>query len=477
MKDLALPPGNKLALAALASSILLASLGISVTTVALPTLASAFSVSVQQVQWVVLAYLLSLTVAIVSAGRMGDLYGSRRVLLYGLVLFTMASAVCAAAPNLGWLVAGRVAQGLAAAVLMALPMSLAKGLVAKERMGGAMGLLGAMSAIGTALGPSLGGGLIDILGWRSAFVLLLVCGLGVMAIVLMGIPKESRQATTTVRMDWVGSLWLCLALLFFALSATGGKVGLAVPVWMLLGATAISLAAFVGTEMRATHPLVPVNLLGSRPLAASLTMNLVVGAVMMSTLVVGPFYLAFGLGLSELAMGMAMAVGPAAAALSGVPAGRLTDRFGTDRALLAGLMLSTGGLICLALLPGRVGVPGYVMALVLITPGFQLFLAANNTATMAEAADAQRGMVSGLLGLSRNLGFMTGASLMPLLFASWLGGKDMALSSPPAVGDAFSRTFLFAAALFGLAMVIFFLGKPRPQALAISSSHQGVDHD
>ncbi|MFN3985460.1 MAG: MFS transporter [Rhodocyclaceae bacterium] len=464
-------------MAALAGSIVLASLGISITTVALPTLASSFSASVQQVQWVVLAYLLSLTVAIVAAGRMGDLYGNRRVLRYGLMLFTTASIVCAAAPNLGWLIAGRVAQGSAAAVLMALPMSLAKGLVARERMGGAMGLLGAMSAIGTALGPSVGGGLIDILGWRSVFVLLLVCGLGVFAIVSIGLPKDNRHATATVRMDWAGSLWLCLALLSFALSATGGKVGLAVPVWVLLGATAIALAAFVGTEMRTAHPLVPLALLSSRALATSLTMNLIVSAVMMSTLVVGPFYLAFGLGLSELAMGMAMAVGPAVAALSGVPAGRLTDRFGTDRTLLAGLMLSTVGLICLALLPGRVGVPGYVMALVLITPGFQLFLAANSTATMTEAADAQRGMVSGLLGLSRNLGFMIGASLMPLLFASWLGGEDVALSSPPVIGEAFSRTFLFAAAMFGLAMVVFFLGKTRLQSPAPSSVHQGADHD
>ncbi len=188
MKEPTFPPGNKLALAALAGSILLASLGISVTTVALPTLASVFSASVQQVQWVVLAYLVSLTVAIVSAGRLGDLYGSRRVLLSGLVLFALASITCAVAPNLGWLFAGRVGQGLAAAVLMALPMSLAKALIAKERMGAVMGLLGTMSAIGTALGPSLGGGLIELLGWRSVFVLLLVCALGMIAITAIGIP-------------------------------------------------------------------------------------------------------------------------------------------------------------------------------------------------------------------------------------------------------------------------------------------------
>lgn len=477
MNEPILPPRYKLALAAMAGSIMLASLGISVTTVALPTLVSAFSAPVQQVQWVVLAYLVSLTVAIVSAGRMGDLYGCRRVLLLALGLFALASLVCAVAPNLSWLIAGRVGQGLAAAVLMSLPMSLAKSLIAKERMGVVMGLLGTMSAIGTALGPSLGGGLIDLLGWRSIFFLLLLCALGMIAITVMGVPKEKGQATTTARLDWTGNLWLCLTLLLFSIAATGGKGGVAIPVWMLLASAAVALAMFVVTEMRATHPLVPLALLGSRALAPSLIMNLIVSATMMSTLVVGPFYLAFGLGLSELMMGTVMAVGPATTALFGVPAGQLTDRFGTDRVLFAGLVFATGGLICFALLPVRFGIPGYVAALILTTPGFQLFLAANNTAAMTSTPDAQRGMVSGLIGLSRNLGFMTGASLIPLLFATLLGDQSIALSSPSVVGEAFSHTFLLAAASFGLAMVTFFLGKKRQPSMPILSTNQGVNHD
>ncbi len=115
MKNATPLPHNRLVLATLASAILLASLGISIATVALPTLARAFSASVAQVQWVMLAYLLAVTLAIVSAGRMGDLHGHRRVLLAGIVLFTLASAAAALAPGLGWLIAARAAQGLGAA--------------------------------------------------------------------------------------------------------------------------------------------------------------------------------------------------------------------------------------------------------------------------------------------------------------------------------------------------------------------------
>lgn len=471
MKSENTPTASKLVLAALAGSILLASLGISIATVALPTLARVFSASVQEVQWVVLAYLLAVTVAIVLAGRMGDLYGNRRVLIAGLVLFTLASAACALASGLGWLIAGRIAQGLGAAVLVSLPMSMAKGLVAKERLGTAMGMLGTMSAIGTAMGPSVGGVLIGALGWRSAFTLLTLCGVGLLTLALAVIPKEKTSGAASNRMDWVGGLWLTIMLLCFTLSATGGRVGMAIQSWMLWALTAVALLAFVRTELAAANPLVPVALMRGSSIAMSLAMNLVVGAIMMSTLVVGPFFLSFGLGLSETETGMVMAFGPIAAALSGVPAGQATDRFGANRTLVAGLLLATAGLCSFAVLPGLIKVPGYVMGLVLITPGFQLFLAANNTAVMVDAVDEHRGLLSGLLGLSRNLGFMTGASLLPLLFATMLAGHGVADSSPQAIGDAFSVTFLSAAGLCLLALVLALL-KKAPRGAHPSSFHQ-----
>lgn len=414
---------NKHALAALAGSILLASLGVSIATVALASLARVFSVSVQQVQWVVLAYLLTLTAAIVVAGRMGDLYGSRRVLLAGLVLFTLASGACALAPGLDWLIVARAVQGAGAAVLMALPLSIAKGLVTKERLGTAMGVLGTMSAIGTALGPSLGGVLIGAFGWRGAFVLLLLCGTGMLVLALIGIPRAK---------------------------IAGERI-----------------------PQSSARPLIPLAVLRRPGVTTSLAMNILAGAVMMSTLVVGPFFLSFGLGLSDAQMGMVMAAGPIGAALSGVPAGRVVDRFGTRRTLLGGLLLASAGLVCFAVLPRLVGVAGYVLALVLVTPGFQLFLAANNTAVMADATDEFRGLLSGLLGLSRNLGLMTGACALPLLFACLLGTNGLADSSTQVIGTAFSITFLSAAGLCVLAIALALLEQRKRSRYASSVAQTG----
>jgi MFS family permease len=169
-------PSVRWALASLALSVLLSSLGTSIANVALPNLAEAFNASFQAVQWIVIAYLLAITTLIVSAGRLGDLIGRKKLLLIGIFLFTFASLLCSMAPTLWLLIAARALQGLGAAIMMALAMAFVSETVAKEKTGSAIGLLGTMSAIGTALGPSLGGVLIAELGWRAIFLINLPLG-------------------------------------------------------------------------------------------------------------------------------------------------------------------------------------------------------------------------------------------------------------------------------------------------------------
>lgn len=157
------------ALAGLALSVLLSSLATSIANVALPSLADAFNASFQAVQWVVIIYLIVITALIVGAGRLGDLVGRKKLLLVGISLFTLASLLSGMAPTLWLLTAARALQGLGAAIMMALTMAFVGETVPKEKAGSAIGLLGTMSAIGTALGPSLGGVLIAGLGWQAIF--------------------------------------------------------------------------------------------------------------------------------------------------------------------------------------------------------------------------------------------------------------------------------------------------------------------
>lgn len=442
-------------LTALAGATLLASLGISIVTVALPALAREFSAPVSGVQGVVLAYLVSVTVAITLVGKLGDIIGHRRMLMAGLILFAGASLLCAAAPTLGMLIAGRAVQGVGGAVLLALPLSIARDIVPKDRLGSAMGLIATVSAIGTALGPSLGGVLIADLGWRAAFILLAGVAVCTGAVAAWTLPvTAARPLHAAKSLDWIGAAALAATLVFYALATLGGKGGVAMDAGLLLTLAVVSLVLFIFIESRVASPLVPMALLRDPVTRLSLIMNLLISTVMMSTLVIGPFFLAFGLGLNEAATGLVMALGPLSAAISGVPAGRMTDRFGTRKTLLFGLAQTTAGLVCLAYAPRLFGVAGYAVALMLLTPGFQLFLAANNTAVMAAAPDSQRGMLSGLLGLSRNLGFMTGASVMSGLFANIIGPQGVAGATPNNVAQAFTTTFLGAAGLSAVALVL-----------------------
>lgn len=435
-------------LVALAASTLTASLGISVASVLLPSLARGFAASVSDVQWVVLAYLMSVTVAIVSAGRLGDLFGHRRVLMAGLAVFIAASVLCAVAPGLTPLIVGRAAQGLGGAILIALPMSLARDLVPAERLGTAMGLLGTTTAVGTALGPSLGGALLAWGDWRMAFWLLAVFASATLALTAKAIERDSMPRNVSLKeLDLLGTLLLAIALATYAFATSGGARSVPVPPPALMSGAVIAIALFVIVETRAMAPLVPMILLRDRAAGLGFAMNLAIGTVMMSTLVVGPFFLAFSLGLSEAHVGLVLAVGPAVAALSGVPAGRLTDRLGANRVMVIGLAQTVLGLLCLAILPRYFGVGGYVAALIALTPAFQMFLAANNTTVMAGASAEQRGRLSGLLGLSRNLGLMTGASAMSTLFVAFLGTGEAAQAPGADVARAFSMTFGAAALL------------------------------
>ncbi|WLH76247.1 MFS transporter [Pseudomonas fluorescens] len=375
------------ALVCLSLSMLLASLGTSIANVGLPALAHVFNASFHAVQWVVLAYLFAITAVIVNAGRLGDRIGRRRLLLSGLLLFAAACALCAVAPSLPWLIGARVLQGVGAAVMMAMTLAMVGETVSRERTGRVMGWLGTMSAVGTAMGPSVGGMLLSLWGWRALFLVGAPLGMLAAALAFHYLPID-RQAPAVTSGD---GFW---------------------------------------------RPL------KDPALRAGLAMSALVSAVIMSTFVVGPFYLSRGLGLDAAWMGLAMAVGPCVSALNGLPAGQLTDRLGSQRMTRAGLGIMGLGALSLAVASGLIA---YLGSLILLTLGYSLFQAANNTAVMSDVEPARRGTVSGLLNLSRNLGLIFGAWALGAVFA-W-ASPDVTHATAQTVANGLHVTFGVALAL------------------------------
>ncbi|WP_063580281.1 MFS transporter [Achromobacter ruhlandii] len=444
-------------LAGLALSMLLSSLGTSSANVGLPTLARALDAPFSQVQWVVLAYLLAITSCVVGAGRLGDMAGRRRLLLAGIAVFTLASAACGLAATLGQLVAARVAQGMGAAVMMALTMAFVGDLLPKDRAGSAMGLLGTMSAVGTALGPTLGGALIAGPGWRAIFLVNLPLGLAAMGLAYRHLPADRPRGGPPTRFDLRGTLLLAAVLAAYALAMTLGRGRFGVlNAALLLGALAGG-GLFLWVEARTPAPLLRPALLRGPGLRAGLAANALVSTVMMATLVVGPFYLTQALGLGAAAAGLVMSAGPGVGAGAGRGGGR-AGAPGRRLGRLGGAGARRGG-VWLAAGTAAFGAAGYIVPIALLTAGYASFQAANNTAVMASIGAEQRGLVAGMLNLSRNLGLVTGASVMGAVFALGAGAADLAAAPAAAVGRGMAVAFGEPALLGAGAWVVAWRGR------------------
>lgn len=451
---------------------LIASLDTSIANAGLPTLAKAFSASFPEVQWIVLSYLLAITTLIVSVGRLGDLLGRRRLLLAGIGLFTIASLLCGIVSTLPLLIAARAAQGIGAAIMLALTVAFIGETVPKEKTGRAMGLLGTMSAIGTTLGPSLGGVLIAGFGWRIIFLINVPLGVLNFLLARRYLPAAaSGTKPDRPGFDYWGTLLLGLTLAAYALAMTLGRGSFGSLNLALLFGAGGGLGLFVFAESKAKSPLISFAIFRDPVVSASLATSALVSTVMMATLVVGPFYLSEALGLETALVGLSLSAGPLVAAVNGMPAGRMVDRFGAQRMTIVGLVGIAAGAFILSLMPARFGLLGYLAPIVLVTASYALFQVSNNTLFMTNTRAEQRGVTSGMLSLSRNLGLVTGASVMGAVFAAASATSDLTMTHPQAVAAGMRLTFVVAAGLIVAALAI----AVGSRALATRTRHRIED--
>ncbi|WP_145548020.1 MFS transporter [Yersinia massiliensis] len=423
---------------------LLSSLATSIANVGLPTLTQVFDASFQSAQWVVLAYLLAITTSAISIGRMGDLIDKRILLKAGIGLFTLASLGCALAPSIEVLIAARVLQGLGAATMMTLSLALVGETISQAKTGRAMGMLGTLSAIGTALGPSLGGLLIAGFGWPAMFLIMIPFGLMAWLLVSHHLPlpaSEPKNRLLSGGFDPLGMLLLGLTLALYALAMTLGHGTFSALNGMLLFGSVIGTALFVWAEKNVAYPIIQLPLLRHSGLRGGLIMSTLVATMMMATLVVGPFYLSQALNLPAQWVGLAMSVGPAVAAFCGVPAGYLVDKWGARVMVIAGLSALTLGAGILTLVSTTAGVLAYVAPVSLMTAGYAIFQTANNTLMMTEVRADQRGVVSGMLNLARNLGLITGAAAMGAIFAFTSSSRNIQQATASAISGGMQATY------------------------------------
>ena len=454
---IALGAGQKRVLFSLAVVLILPTLGMSSINVLLPTLAEEFGVGQALVNWVVVAYLLSLTAFILGAGAVGDSVGRKRALRIGISVFCVGSIVAGLSVNLWMLIAARLFQGIGAALLLSQIFALASVAMPKRKVGLAMGLLGTTAAIGTALGPLLSGAMLEWLSWQFTFWLMILLGGAAYFLIARFLPDDVASPPELQRFDVIGSVWLSVSCLFYVLAMPSSSSFSLVLHSVFFFFSVAFIYCFVQSQKHAQFPLVSLAFLKHKLRNTSLIVSFIVDAIAMSTLVVGPFYLTYALGLSPVTVGLIVSIGPCIAAVAGYPSGEVVDHFGIAFAMFLGLLMILIGTISFAILPSLFGLYGYVVALFVLTPGRQLFLAAHHTFVMTTVAEKEKGMGSGLINLCKNLGLMTGASLLGGVFSLLLQVKSAALASSAQLNMAFSMTFLLAALFILVSLVAVFV--------------------
>ena len=416
---------------ALALGTVMAVLDISVVNIALPTLSRTFGVPLTSIEWVVLAYVLTISGLLLAMGRVADFMGRRRVYGAGLTLFMVASALCAAAPSAGWLIAARALQGLGAAMMSANSTALLTAAFGAQERGRALGAFGAMVGVGLALGPPLGGLLVSHFSWRWIFLVNLPVGLFAQWQLWTRVPRDEPGHPTSLSLAGA-ALW-CGALVALTLALSRGPAhgwGDA-RVWPLFALAAVLFALFALDEARSAHPLLPLDLLRG-PLGVATSLTLIANGLAISVGFHLPLYLEEVLRFDAARSGRWLAVLPLLSLVLAPLAGRWSDRLGTRALSVAGMLLAAVGFAVMSQV-GTTPHPGHILAgMALIGAGIGIFTVPNSSAAMGSVPPERLGLASGLQATMRNLGLASGAAAMAAIVASRFtahGGGALAASA------------------------------------------------
>ncbi len=390
---------------------MLAVLDAAIANVALPTIAQSMQVSPGMSVWIITAYQAALVMGLLPCAALGESLGFRRVFSMGVALFTAASALCALAPSLPWLVAARFFQGLGAAGVMALGIALLRLVVPPRQLGAAIGWNALAVALSSAAGPTLGAAILSATNWPWLFALNLP--LGVM--VLLAARALPEPAGTARRLDRVS---VALNVGALGLLVVGAELLLANPVLAasLIGSAALGLAVLVRRELPKAAPLIPLDLLRAASFRTSVIASVACFAGVTMGLLALPFFLQHSLGQDTLMTGLYMTPWPLMVAIVAPLAGRLTDRVSTAWLCAAGGVCLSVGLAATSLWP----LQGRPLALVLLTTlcglGFGLFQVPNNRNMLLSAPRERSGAAGGMQATARLAGQTAGGIVMSLFF-------------------------------------------------------------
>ncbi len=460
----------------------MAALDGSIITVALPTIDQQFNVNVSSSAWVALAYLLTLTALLAMFGRIADIVGRRPLYTIGFTVFIIGSALCGAAPTLGFLIASRVLQGIGATMLQANSVAIVTAAVPEKVRGKAIGIQGSALAVGLSLGPAIGGLLIGVFGWRSIFYVNVPVGIIGTTLAAMILPRDKQLAASTAelwkRFDFLGAAILAISLVLLLLGLNqGNNQGWASPVILGYFVVGIALAfLFVLQEKRHSSPLIDLGLFRIPQLTwGNITGSLSYG-IMYGVLYIIPYFFELVLKKPSSQSGLLTTPLPIGMMLLTPIAGTLADKLGSKIPTVAGMAIATLGTVLLVFINDHTGLPYIIVALFFVGVGMGVFTPPNNSSVMGSTPRNQLGVSSGMLNMARSLGQSVGIAYAFAIFQGVILIYHFTPhNSPPApLISGFHWTFI-GVSLFGVVALLISLFRGNVEKVKLPDEISMID--
>ena len=434
----------------------------SVVNVGLPAIGASFKANAGDLSWVINAYLLPLSALLLLGGAAGDRFGRVRVLVFGTALFGAASAACALAPSLAWLLAGRALQGVGSALLMPCSLAILGASFSGEARGKAIGIWAAMGAAMAAIGPVLGGGLIDGIGWRAIFLINLPLALGAILLALRFV-RDTRKDDDVPALDVPGGLLATLGLggITYGLTLGSGAAGWTQAALLWCGAGAFLMLAFLAVEKkRGDRAMMPLALFGSAAFIGLTLLTLLLYGALGALMVLLPYVLIKAGGYSASQAGAALLPFALILALASPLMGKLAGRIGARMPLSIGPLVVAGGFLLLLRMGPDTHYWTHVLPpLLVMAIGMAGAVAPLTNAVLGSVDARHTGSASGLNSAVARTGGMVATALL---------GGVLGTSGGALISGLHNGALACAAASLGAAAAAFFLlgGKPRKDGAA-----------